>query len=226
MCGRFALSIDEDALMRFIRLLNPAQLPLRFNIAPTQPILTVVAVPGGRVARDMRWGLSPPFMRQRPPSRPLINARAETLFHKPSFSAPAREQRCLIPASGFYEWEKSSRQAWLFRPADDAPMAFAGIWQPGDDEGAAPDSVAIITTSANATLRPVHHRMPAILAPESFDAWLDPEQRDPQALSPLLRPARDEFLKATALDGTVNDMRNQGPACWTPKPPQTQTTLF
>ncbi len=226
MCGRFALSIDQDALMRFIRLVNPVQLPLRFNIAPTQTILVAVAAPGGRAGRDMRWGLIPPFMRTRPPGRPLINARAESVFSKPSFREPVALHRCLIPATGFYEWEKETRQAWLFRPAQGALLAFAGIWQPGDPEQDIPDSAAIITTAANATLRPVHHRMPAIVPPEHFDAWLAPQRCGPDLLAPLLQPAPDELLTATALDGTVNAIRNQGPSCWNPKPPERQTKLF
>jgi len=226
MCGRFALSIDEDALMRFIRLLSPPQLSLRFNIAPTQPVLVAMDSAQGRTAHTVRWGLIPPFMRTRPPGSPLINARAESLFSKPSFREPAAQHRCLIPATGFYEWEKATRQAWLFRPAQGELMAFAGVWQPGDPGQEVPDSVAIITTAANATLRPVHHRMPAILAPEHFDAWLDPQRRDPHALAPLLQPAPDGFLTATALDGAVNNIRHEGPSCWNPKPPERQTALF
>lgn len=228
MCGRFALGIDEDALMRFIGLIDPVQLPLRFNIAPTQPILVVVRGPDGRVVRELRWGLLPTFMRAEPPGRPLINARAESVFDKPSFREPARCYRCLIPATGFYEWEKANRQPWLFRPAQGQLMAFAGLWQPGDPTASprVPDSAAIITTEANGTLRPVHHRMPVILPPAHFDAWLDPQQRDPTALAPLLAPAPDTLLVATPLDGTVNNMRNQGPACWNPKPSERQAKLF
>ncbi len=224
MCGRFALSIDEDALMRFIRLVNPVQLPLRYNIAPTQTILAVTANEGSRSGHELRWGLIPPFMRDREQSRPLINARAESLFDKPSFRSPARKHRCLIPASGFYEWERATRQAWLFRPASGELLAFAGIWQPGKDD--TPDSAAIVTTAANTTLEPVHHRMPVVLATEDFDTWLDPELRDPEVLAPLLRPAPDDALVATALDGWVNNMRHQGPACWTPKPEPSQQKLF
>ncbi len=226
MCGRFALSIDEDALMRFIRLLTPPQLALRFNIAPTQSVLVAMDNEQGRTARSVRWGLIPPFMRARPPGSPLINARAESLFSKPSFREPAALYRCLIPATGFYEWEKPDRQPWLFRPAQHGLMAFAGVWQPGDPQQEIPDSAAIITTTANATVSPVHPRMPAILLPEHFDAWLDPQRRDPHALAPLLRPVPDTFLTATALDGTVNNMRHEGPSCWNPKPPERQAKLF
>jgi putative SOS response-associated peptidase YedK len=226
MCGRFALSIDQDALMRFIRLLNPVQLPLRFNIAPTQTILITVQTPDGRAGRDARWGLIPPFMRAKPPGRPLINARAESVFDKPSFRGPAERHRCLIPASGFYEWEKTTRQAWLFRPAGGELLAFAGIWQPGDPATEVPDSASILTTAANATLRPVHHRMPVILAPEHWDAWLDPTGHDRAVLEPLLVPAPDDLLSATALDGHVNNMRHQGPACWAPKLAERQGLLF
>jgi putative SOS response-associated peptidase YedK len=226
MCGRFALAVDQEALMRFIRLLGPMQIPLRFNIAPTQGILAAMDSDGGRVARELRWGLIPPFLRARPPGRPLINARAETLFDKPSFRGPARRHRCLIPASGFYEWDKGSKLPWLFRPADAEPMAFAGIWQPGDPARGVPDSAAIVTTAANATLRPFHHRMPVILAPEAFDRWLDPVQQDQGALEPLMAPAPDGLLEATALDGWVNDMRHQGPACWNPRGDDPQGRLF
>lgn len=226
MCGRFALSIDEDALMRFIRLVNPVQLPLRFNIAPTQTVLVVIRTAEGREGLPVRWGLVPPFLRDKPPGRPLINARAESLFDKPSFRGPAKRHRCLMPATGFYEWEKPSRQAWLFRPRQGELMAFAAVWQPGDSQGRLPDSAAIVTTAANATLRPIHHRMPVILPPAHWDAWLDPDQHDRAALEPLLVPAPDDLLGATALDGTVNSMRSEGPACWNPRPQARQGSLF
>lgn len=226
MCGRFSLSIDQDALMRFIRLVNPIQLPLRFNIAPTQTILVTIQVPRGREGRSLRWGLVPPFLRSKPPGRPLINARSESVFDKPSFRAPAKRHRCLIPASGFYEWEKGTRQAWLFRPRVGELMAFAGIWQPGDPDAEVPDSAAILTTAANATLRPVHHRMPVILAPEHWDAWLDPDCSDRALLEPLLVPAADDLLIAAALDGYVNNMRHQGPECWAARGEDPQGSLF
>ncbi len=226
MCGRFALSIDPDALMRFIRLLVPPALEPRYNIAPTQPVLVAFETSGGREVREMRWGLVPPFLRDKKPGRPLINARAETLFDKPSFRGPARKHRCVIPASGFYEWEKTSRTPWLFRQVDRGLLAFAGIWQPGDPARDVPDSAAIVTTAANATLRPVHHRMPVILAPSQVDGWLDPKETDRNALTLLLAPAPDDQLQATALDGFVNNMRNQGPGCWTPASPERQGSLF
>ncbi len=226
MCGRFALSVDPDALMRFIELLAPPVFEPRYNIAPTQPILVAFQEPGGRSVRALRWGLIPPFMRDKKPGRPLINARAETLFDKPSFRRPAKRHRCVVPASGFYEWEKADKQPWLFRPAQGELLAFAAIWQPGDSSREVPDSVAIVTTSANTTLRPVHHRMPVILDERGVAGWLDPEQSERSALEPLLIPAADHLLEAMALDGYVSNMRNQGPRCWTPVESSRQGSLF
>ncbi len=228
MCGRFALSVSAEALMTFIGLLEPPSSPPRFNIAPTQPILVVRASEGRRIASQARWALLPSFMPERPRGAPLINARCETLFTKPSFRHAARTARCLVPASGFYEWARrgSERLPWLFQRPDGGPMAFAGIWEPGPQDGSGTASAAIVTTAANAVVGRVHHRMPVILHPRDFSTWLDPAVTQPQRLQPLLTPAPDALLVATALDGHVNAVRHEGPACQAPASAGAQGKLF
>ena len=206
MCGRYALTVEPDALRRFIGLLALPPWEPRWNLAPSQELLLVVSAGGEREAARARWGFP------NPRGGLLINARAETLFEKPAFWADAARRRCLIPASGFYEWERGgARRPWLFRPVAGGLLAFAGLWRP--DADGRPARALIVTTAANATVGALHPRMPAILAPERWDAWLGAAPRDD--LRALLVPAPG-LLAATPLDGRVGDVHCEGPACWTP----------
>ncbi|MFH1464480.1 MAG: SOS response-associated peptidase [Pseudomonadota bacterium] len=208
MCGRFALAVEPEALLRFIGLTQLLSVPPRFNIAPTQPVLAVFEEAGRRVGRELRWGFAVPGVRA-----PLINARSETLFDKPAFREAVRSRRCLVPASGFYEWERGgAKRPWLFRPAEGGIMAIAALWQP-EAPGGAPTALTLVTTRANATVAPLHERMPVLVPPSGFEAWLDPEAD----IAPLLGPAPDGALTALPLDGTVSDARTEGPACWNPR---------
>jgi putative SOS response-associated peptidase YedK len=207
MCGRFALAVEPEALQRFIGLTELLSVPPRFNIAPTQPVLAVLEEGGRRQGLPLRWGFSVRGVRA-----PLINARAETLFDKPAFRDAARGRRCLVPASCFYEWEKGgARRPWLLRPADGGLVAIAALWQP-EALGGPPAAVTLVTTTANATVAPLHDRMPVLVPPERFGAWLDGSAD----IAPLLVPAPDGALRAQPLDDTVSDVRAEGPACWNP----------
>jgi putative SOS response-associated peptidase YedK len=207
MCGRFALAVEPEALLRFIGLTELLSVPPRFNIAPSQSVLAAFDENGVRVVRELRWGFT-----VRGLAAPLINARAETLLEKPAFREAARLRRCLVPASGFYEWERGgSKRPWLFRPTQGEILAIAAVWQP-EAPGGPPAALALVTTRANATVAPLHDRMPVLVPPEGFGAWLDPTA-DP---APLLVPAPEGALTAQPLDGTVSDVRAEGPACWNP----------
>lgn len=213
MCGRYALSVSPEALQIFIGLIRLFTFPARYNIAPTQEAPVVRLTDQGRELHDLRWGLIPSWSREKPKA-PLINARTEGIFEKPSFRVPIRRQRCLVPASGFYEWTPS-RQGLLFRLVGEEPMVFGGIW----DRWAAPDatveSFSILTTTANGPLSAIHDRMPVILPPDAWEAWLDPSS-SPDRIRSLAVPAPDDALKSTAVGPRVNSARNEGPACWDP----------
>ena len=219
MCGRFALSVTPEALARFIQLLSLPPIRPRFNIAPTQTIGIVRLDQDQRVFAGARWGLLSPGQG----AAPLINARAETLFERRSFAAAARLRRCLVPASGFYEWrvQDGRRQASLFRRPDSGPFAFAGIWNPA---AADQPAAAIITCGANTTVAPIHHRMPVILPPEACGPWLAPGSA-PATLQALLAPAADGLLAAIPVGPRVNQVRHDDAACWDPRPPPAQQSL-
>lgn len=191
MCGRYVQDASLDELKRLFKIAVPpaTNLAPRYNIAPTQPVCAIRlaqedggtdAAPGSREMVMMRWGLVPFWMKDVPKSRPLINARAETVAQKPSFRGAFRHRRCLVPATGWYEWTtrrgQSAKQPVLIRPhkADNRPFAFAGLWDcwtgPGGDNWLL--SLVILTMPAHPSLSHIHHRMPVVLKPDSYDIWL------------------------------------------------------
>jgi putative SOS response-associated peptidase YedK len=159
----------------------------------------------------MRWGLLPSWTKA-PKKAPLLNnARAETVAEKPSFRSAFKSRRCLIPADGFYEWktEGKLKQPYLFRRADEKPLAFAGLWEKWNDI----ESCTIITTEANAVMEPIHDRMPVILAPNDYSEWLDATATEP---GKLLTPCPPDELTAYAVNPNVNNARNEVPECIEP----------
>lgn len=204
--------------------------PTRFNIAPGGPILAVRNRPGttrpepsdnSRELTSLQWGLVPAWSRNA--TQPVTNARAETLVDKPTFRDAFRTRRCLIPASGFYEWEiiGRARQPWIFRLRDERPFALAGLWETWRaPDGTQLDSCAVVTSAPNALMAPIHHRMPVILAePAAWDAWLDPRINDFDTLARHLRPFPDDEMTAVAVSPHVNSTRNEGPECLVPACP-------
>ncbi|OAI41209.1 hypothetical protein AYO40_03625 [Planctomycetaceae bacterium SCGC AG-212-D15] len=221
MCGRFTMRSSKKVLMDTFRLESAPELPLRYNVAPTQPVATVrqSAETSGRELALMRWGLIPAWAKEASVGNRLINARAETVADKPAFRNAFRQRRCLIIADGFYEWCKreKSKQAYLIHRPDDAPFAFAGLWEKWrDPEGQTVQSCSIITTDANAMMRPLHDRMPVILRRDEYDCWLDPAYHDRHRLLELLRPCPEDGLSLTAVGSRVNNARNEGPECVEP----------
>ncbi len=219
MCGRYSLTASLSELVQRFEFDDGLEdYRPRFNVAPTQQVLAVV---GGdsRRAGFMRWGMVPQWAKSDPAGRPIINARAETVAEKPTFRESLRKRRCLIPADGFYEWQK---QGTVKRPMRVAlrsgdPFAFAGIWsKSGDPEGNRVSSCAIITTAANNLLRPIHHRMPVILPAEVEDIWLDPALSDSDALTELLEPYPDAFMEAYEVSKLVNSASNDTPEVTSP----------
>src|SRR5919202_112939 len=183
MCGRYTLVRGEHAQDRFgfvdfhERRIQPMSWPPRYNVAPQQLVPVIVQDRDGRRHLEvMRWGFVPDWARGRARIGPQINARAETLAEKPFFRGAIRYHRCLIPADGFYEWQArpGGKQPIHIRLRQGDLFAFAGLYAPGDDDHE--PTCAIVTTSANELMAPIHARMPAILAPEDEATWLDPEE--------------------------------------------------
>ncbi|MFQ5489983.1 MAG: SOS response-associated peptidase [Phycisphaerae bacterium] len=224
MCGRFALTTSDMTLAELLRLAQPPALQPRYNIAPTQPLAALRSPSAGTERRlDMlRWGLIPSWAKDAAIGHRMINARAETVAEKPAYRVAFRRRRCLIPATGFYEWQKPKikgpKQPHYIRLADDRPFAFAGLWESwtGPDQTII-ESATIITTTPNDLLQPIHDRMPVILGPDEFDRWLDPERSDPRELAPLLRPFPAELMTAYPVTTHVNKPQNDDPTCIQPQ---------
>ncbi len=220
MCGRYTLTTPVEKLAEEFGISEPApDLPPRYNVAPTQSVATVVEVGEGRRLELMRWGLIPSWADDPEIGNRMINARSETAAEKPSFRAAFKKRRCLIPADGFYEWQKlgGGKQPHHIRVKGGGPFAFAGLWEVWrPEDGPEVRSCTILTTEANDLLAPVHGRMPVILPPENYDLWLDPgvEERDP--LSDLLRPYPPEDMEAYPVSRFVNNPSHDGPRCVEP----------
>jgi putative SOS response-associated peptidase YedK len=215
MCSRYSLTSPPEAVRSYFRYDNEAVFPPRYNIAPSQPVAIVRNTPaGGREMALVRWGLVPGWVRDPRAFKTLINARSETAAEKPSFRAAMRHRRCLIPVDGFYEWKGApgSKRPHLVRPRAGGPMALAGIFENwlGAD-GSEIETMAILTVAANAAMSALHDRMPAIIAPEYFDAWLDCRPGTAMDIVELLTPAPEDFLDIIEVSRALNDPRNEGP---------------
>jgi putative SOS response-associated peptidase YedK len=229
MCGRFSLYEPvEDLVERFAvdEVMAEAVVP-RWNVAPSQKVLAVASSADGSTRRlgTLQWGLVPPWAADPSVGNRMINARAETVTTNRAFRSAFRGRRCLIPASGFYEWQKEevpgsrrpARHPFHLQAADGAPLALAGLWEIWyDAEGVALRSCTIITTRPNATLVPIHDRMPVIVPPSQWDRWLTPEPLGPDEGRRLLSPAPDDLLVATPVSDLVNSPRHEGPELVTP----------
>lgn len=223
MCGRFSLG----ATIRVGQVFDVPSwpdTPPRYNIAPGQDIAAVIhnRETARREVRSQRWGLVPFWAKDGSIGNRLINARAETLAAKPAFRKPVRERRCLVPADGFYEWERHGRrkQPWYIRLRDGRPFAFAGLWdrwQPA--EGAPVETVTIVTTAPNALVGRIHDRMPVILPSTAYGLWLDPAVTDVERLQALLRPYPDDEITAYPVGTPVNSPANDGPDLIVPLAP-------
>lgn len=213
MCGRFTLRTPLHVLMRQFNLSAQTewQLPLRFNIAPTQSIAVIVETDVGRELEQMRWGLIPSWSKDPKSGPPLFNARSETVAEKPSFRTALRRRRCLIPADGFYEWKKEGKlkQPFYIRRPDEQPFAFAGLWEEWQDAR----SCTILTTAANGLMAPLHDRMPVILSENDYNVWLDRRNEDEEKLTYLFEPLPDDELIAYPVNPVVNNARNETADC-------------
>jgi putative SOS response-associated peptidase YedK len=212
MCGRFVQYSDSEIYASRYALDRVCEAAPRYNLAPTQPLLAVrVGGDGLRELVPLRWGLVPGWSKGPDSRYSMINARAESVAEKPAYRGAFRHRRCLIPAEGFYEWRStpSGKQPYLIRRCDGEPFAMAGLWERWQrGEEAALESCTIVVTAANSLIRPIHDRMPAVLASESLAAWLDPGNQDTAALASLLRPASASDWTLLPVSRRVNSPRN------------------
>ena len=233
MCGRFALATAPEDLRQMVDFSNRINFPARYNIAPTQPVSIIRAEPGREMAL-VQWGLIAPWLKPEQVGdksvRPQINARAETITEKPSFKNAFCRRRCLIPSDGFYEWDRKVGQPYRIYRADGQPFFMAGIWEIWNGaDGSEIESCAIITTAANDRLGPIHHRMPAMIAPRAAEDWLSMPETEAEKLLPLLGSAPEDEFTATPISKRVNKVAEDDVDLWEAhivKAPPTQMDLF
>ncbi len=231
MCGRYTQAADlrEIVTNLGVQQVISSLLEPRYNIAPTQPIVAVSQIGQHRQLDLFSWGLQLTWNNFAPTPSNLINARIETVTQKPSFREAAKYRRCLIPASGWYEWQSTvlsagKKQPYYFSAPSQPVLAFAGIYEIGESNQ---KSAAIITQPANHVVAAVHDRMPLILTPEFFDAWLDPSQTDSQLAVAVAATAKSPSLSSHPVSAAVNAASAQGPQLIEPAPPEpTQPALF
>ncbi len=223
MCGRFALFFSPEGLAKHFGVtIEVVTAPDRYNIPPTHSVLIVRhPAEAARQAAHVRWGLIPLWAKDPTIGNKMFNARAESAPEKLAFRSAFKARRCLIPASGFYEWAKTGgrrKQPFFVHARDGAPLAFAGLWErwrPGEDEPPV-ESCTILTTDANATMAPIHDRMPVILAPADYATWLGEVAASTAELRALLRPAAPARLIAEPVSIAVNRPGHDGPDCIAP----------
>lgn len=201
MCGRFTLKAKPKEVQDALGLPFEPQIQPRYNIAPTQTVLTVRMTGDGQLEPVfLRWGLVPNWADDLKIGTRLINARSETVQEKPSFRSAFKRRRCLIPADGFYEWQKldnKTKQPFWIHRNDEQPFVFAGLWERRERPGEEPlETCTILTTSANDLLKPLHERMPVIFSREQMKDWLT-ANADADSLLSMLKPCPNEFLEAT-----------------------------
>jgi putative SOS response-associated peptidase YedK len=212
MCGRF---IRTTPIERFSALFSaPGSVVLKasYNIAPSSKILLARNTPkGGRELVALKWGLVPSWSKEPRTEFNTINARAETIDEKPTFRSAFKSRRCLIASDGFIEWQKKpdgTKQPFLIGLADQKPFAFAGVWEQWERDGQTLESCAIIVTEANTLMKPIHDRMPVILSPDYYDAWMNPKETNTSILKSVLLPYPSDRMKAYPVSALINNPKH------------------
>lgn len=227
MCGRYSLSTPQDLVEEIFDAQGSIDVESRYNIAPTEEAAVVRADDRGR--RELvsaRWGLVPRWTGGAPGGAPTINARGETAAELPTFRDSFRRRRCLVPADGFFEWQRRDRvkQPFYFTMSAGEPFAFAGLWDRWESGAGPLESFTILTTSPNELVEPLHDRMPAILPRTAFASWLDRSIDDPDFLGGLLAPYPAGAMTGVPVSRYVNRAGNEGPRCVEPveleRPPE------
>lgn len=224
MCGRFAQTHDGDNVARAFQLAVTPELSPRYNIAPSQTVSVIVQSrrSGDRLHHHKQWGLIPGWSQDVRVGYKLINARSETVAEKPAFRRAFQQRRCLIVADGFYEWQQApqgkTKQPYLIRLREGALFAFAGLWERwrSSETDETRFSCTILTTTANVVMAPIHPRMPVILSPSTYDAWLDPTHYNRGNLEALLQPYDAAAMQAIAISTAVNNPQHEDAAIQRP----------
>jgi putative SOS response-associated peptidase YedK len=219
MCGRYRLSRRKQLLEEHFAT-DPweGEWDPRYNIAPTQPVPVIRQDPKEAVRRlsMVRWGLVPSWAKDASGAARMINARSETADTKPAFRDALRLRRCLIPADGFYEWQRtgSAKQLFCFEVNNSELFAFAGIWESWrDGSGKVLETCSILTTTPNEVAASIHDRMPVIVNPEAYDLWLDPGMKDTRAVTDMLRPYAVRQMRCYPVSTRINHAANDDEEC-------------
>ncbi len=225
MCGRYTLKTSGEAIAAAFKLMDhPDPIP-RYNIAPSQPVAAIAASSADRSSgqssnqreyRIFQWGLIPSWAKDPAMGNRMINARSETAAEKPSFRAAFKRRRCLVVADGFYEWKKAGKQKqpYYIQLADQSVFGMAGLWEVWESgDGSHIESCTILTTEPNELMRSIHNRMPVIVSPENYGQWLDAELQVKEPLQSLLVPYDADAMQIRPVSTTVNNPRNETPAC-------------
>ncbi|MGB5541459.1 MAG: SOS response-associated peptidase [Gammaproteobacteria bacterium] len=218
MCGRFSLDALPDTLASHFGLADTPALAPRYNIAPSQDIAVIRQGEGGRECVLLHWGLVPAWSKEPKTKYSTINARAETVAGKPAYRAAFRQRRCLIPATGYYEWQQQgdAKIPHYIHLRDGGLFAFAGLWEHWQHGDQTLDSCTLIVTTASRLMAPIHARMPAIMAPQHYATWLDPANTDRQQLLSMLAPWTATALEAWPVSRLVNNPRHDSVHCTEP----------
>jgi putative SOS response-associated peptidase YedK len=218
MCGRFNLTASSQQILDHFQLKRISHYEVSFNIPPGQQILNVVQLDNGsRKGVYLHWGLIPSWSKDSKIAHRLINARAETLKEKPSFRAAYKKRRCLIPATGFFEWQQTEngKQPYHIHHPDNSLFAFAGLWEHWEHEKETIYSCTIITTNANKFMQPIHQRMPVIIAPDDYHAWL--VKKTPiNTLETILTADAYQQMQLTPISTRVNNPAHNDSDCLLP----------
>jgi putative SOS response-associated peptidase YedK len=214
MCGRFTFDIPQELLAAIFGLRDVQEVTTSYNVAPPQISPIVRQVSDYNSLGLMKWGLVPPWAKDPAIGSKMINARAETVMEKPSFRHAIRYRRCIVPASGFFEWVRTatSKTPMYIRRTDGSPLGLAGIWEEWKaPDGSLLETFSILTTTANKLLAPIHERMPVILQPEEYGTWLNKDLTDPEGLQAFYEPFPSALMTAYPVSDRVNSPRNNSP---------------
>ena len=215
MCGRYAATLPPEMMVELFGLLNRIEVPPRYNIAPAQPIAVIWEQTGRRTIQLVRWGFVPGWVKDPREFSLLINARAETMAEKPSFKNALRNTRCIVPASGYYEWMKGkdgSRRPYYITMADDSPMVFAGLYSTwAGPDGEEVDTACIVTVEPNLEISSIYDRMPAMLTGDAVDLWLNTRDIDVKAATQLALPLPAGSLKYHPVGKAIGRADAEGP---------------
>lgn len=220
MCGRFSLTTSPIKLTKIFHFSEIPKFETHYNIYPGSDIAVIRQTDHQRTLDYFHWDLIPPWAEDPKIGYRTINARAETVHKAPAFRSAFKSKRCLIPANGFYEWkklEKEKKQPYYIRPKDEAPFAFAGLWEKWQGkDGQVIESCTIITTESTKLIKPIHDRMPLILKPGDYELWLDLEVQEIRPLQIIMKPYPKDNMDAYPVSAAVNNPRNDIPECIEP----------